>query len=563
MSYNIKHVSMRELLTGEQRYVMARYQRHYEWGRREMDHLTGDIKAAFEDHLAAPDTNVAHFFNCVIFYPDKDGVLQVVDGQQRLTSLALVLAVAREQVGPGAVASEIDELLTLPALTAGGPLRQRLTLHRGDNDTFGPIVLSGKGLPAADAKSITDRPGADRILSNAVLARNWFVDNKPQERELLVRFIADRCNFVAIEVDSELEAFRIFETVNSRGRPISSEDVLRFALVEYATNDPKKRDELFSRWDELESELGIEGLRRFVSNWRSRASGSIRPRMPLHRAVLDSFESPAAALAFIERELGTDVALFAEIDGADADIADPVAKARIDVLLQSLRLVKFDDWVPIASATLERWRNEPGTIIQVLAELERTCWHFYLNTNAKGIVNERRDELSGALKVLQAKSPSEAVIETLRLDPKRLDKLRNVLGDKVDPRWPPLRSLVVRIEMALTKQNDRIIREELTLEHILPRNASTKAWLAEFNNDEALMDRYAENPGNLCVLPDALNNELGSKTYANKQKIIRRYGAHKKYALAADFHAEPSWNAAVIERRAEWMRATLREIFNL
>ncbi|MEQ1647580.1 MAG: DUF262 domain-containing HNH endonuclease family protein [Hyphomicrobiaceae bacterium] len=563
MSHKISHVSLRQLLAAERLFVMARYQRHYEWSRREMEHLTNDIGDAFEEHLANPGANVCHFFNSVILYPDKNGALQVVDGQQRLTSLALLLAVAREQLANTAATSEIDAILALPPITPGGPRRQRLTLHRGDNETFGSIVLTGAGIPTEESKLKNDRPGAERLLNNAYFARNWFVSIRPEDRAALVKFIADSCNFVEIHVANETEAFRIFETVNSRGSPISPQDVLRFSLIEYATDDPKKREQLFARWDELEAELGGDGLRRFIANWRSRASGRIRARTPMHRAIIDSFDIPAQALDFLERELNADIALFAEINSADAAISDPAAKDRIDMLLQSLRLIKFDDWVPIASATLECWRKEPEKVIQVLTELERHSWYYYLNSTSKGIAPERREQLNGVMKLLKSGDSADAITLKLRLDARELERLRNALPDQVDPRSPWLRSLMVRLEMALTPHRDRINREEVTVEHILPKSATTQAWLAEFNFDQSLMYRYAENPGNLCVLPEALNNLLGSKIYPTKQKIIRNYGAHKKYALAADFHTEQRWNAAVIERRAEWMRATLRQIFNL
>ena len=368
---------------------MARYQRHYEWGRREMEHLLDDLGEAYEIHRTDAAADAYHFFGNVILFDNPAGYLEVVDGQQRLTSLTAFLAAARDTAGDAMLNHILAPLLV--ATDASGARQPRLHLHRGDDAFLRQHIVADSATNGLAELGKQDHNGAECLRINTLLARSWLANLPESDRATFVRFVLQQSRFVEIQVGTEDDAFRIFETVNSRGRPIASEDVLRYALVEFATDDLAKRDELLDRWDAMEAELGPRGMKRFISGWRTRVTRGSQIKQAVHRTLLNSFETRAEALTFLDNELSADLSIFKQIDTADIAIADGPVKQRIDTLLRSLALLDFDEWMPVASVLIARGGGQPERIAADLARIERLAWFYYLSRDDKGVHMDRRE----------------------------------------------------------------------------------------------------------------------------------------------------------------------------
>ena len=560
MSLDIQHVSLAELMSRAAAFYMARYQRHYEWGRREMEQLLEDLSDAFEMHQLNASIGAFHFLGNVILFENPDGKLEVVDGQQRLTSLTLLLAVTRDICTDAALQIELNRLLFAGGANGNEP---RLNLHRGDQEFLRNHILPNASSATLDKLGEQDHASAEHLKTNALIAKTWLANLTPADQMEFVRFIMHRGRFVEIMVANEDDAFRIFETVNNRGRPISSEDVLRYALVEFATDDLAKREDLLEQWDVMEAELGPRGMKRFISGWRARATKGARARQSLHRTLLDSFKTPAEARAFLESELSSDLAVFQQINTADIEIEDGPEKRRIDTILRSLALLDFDEWLPVVSVLISKAAGKPARLVADLARIERLAWFYYLNRDDKGIYLDRRDRFSSLMKIVSSVGTFEALPARSLLSVEDCSKMRDILQERLDPKWIPLRSLLVRLEMALVGDGMTIIREDLTIEHVLPLRPKTKAWLSLFGNSPRTVTEHAERIGNLCLVSSDLNSKLGNLTYPNKRKLMQQYGVPAQSPLAADIAIEKNWTREVIARRSKWLLQVFCDTFDV
>lgn len=563
MPLNIRHVSLAQLLSRPLPFHMARYQRHYEWGRKEMEHLLDDLGEVFEIRQANPAADAYHFFGNVIVFPNPDGYLEVVDGQQRLTSLTALLAAARDCISDLGARSSIAGLLHVFPQPPSAPAGPRLQLHRGDNEFLRDYILRDGRTATLDDLGKQAHPGAECLRANTALAREWLLQLSVEARAAFVRFALEAGRFVEIEVGTEDDAFRIFETVNSRGRPIASEDVLRYALVEYATDDPAKRDELLSLWDGMEAELGPRGMKRFIGGWRTRATKGARFKQALHRTLLDSFNSPAEARAFLDNELSTDLSIFKQIDTADIAIEDGPVKRRIDVLLHSLALVDFDEWLPVASEIIARGVGKPERIANDLARVERLAWFYYLSRDDKGAYQDRREHFATLMKIVATAGTFDAMPPRSLLSDEQCAKMRDCVRARIDPKWVPLRSLMVRLEMTLAGDSASVVRDDLTLEHVLPLRPKAKAWLALYDNDLGTVAEYAEQLGNLCLVSADLNTKLGNQIYANKRRLMLQHDVPRQSPLAADIAQQTSWTRAIIDARSHWLLGVFCDTFEI
>ena len=560
MPLDIQHVSLSQLLSHAQPFQMARYQRHYEWGRREMDELLDDLGDAYAEHCLDQTRGAFHFLGNVILYVNTRGHIEVVDGQQRLTSLTLMLAAARDVVADPMLSAALQAVLSVSTPTGSAA---RLTLHRGDHEFLRDHILPHGTTKMLDALPSQEMASADHMRANASAARAWLSRLPAPEQSAFIRFALEQGRFVEIMVGEEDDAFRIFETVNNRGRPIASEDVLRYALVEYATDDQAKRDELLGRWDEMEAELGPKGMKRFIAGWRARVTKGIRPRQPLHRILLDSFSTAAEARAFLDTELSGDLSIFQEISGADVRLPDGPEKKRIDTLLRSFALLDFDEWLPVVSELIDQGREKLQRLAADLARVERLAWYFYLNRDDKGIYLDRRDRFSVLLKTVSAAGTLDALPRSFVMNAEACAKMRDIIQSRLDPKWIPLRSLLVRLEMALAGDGVTVNREDVTIEHVLPLRPKTKAWLSLYGNNHKTVTEYAERIGNLCLVSNDLNTRLGNLTYANKQKLMMADGVTARSPLAADIAADKNWTRDVIERRSKKMLHVFCDTFDV
>jgi hypothetical protein len=566
MPLHIRDASLAQILNRQSPFYMARYQRHYEWGRREMHELISDLNEAYAAHNASvalgSTAGAYHFLGNIIVFMSGSNRVEVVDGQQRLTSLTLLLAVARDVAADADTINVLAPLLhvTDPSLNIPAP---RLNLHRGDHEFLRDHVLPHGATRVVETLGALELASAEQMRGNVLIAKDFLARLSTSERAGFIAFVLDRSRFVELMVGREDDAFRIFETVNNRGRPIASEDVLRYALVEYATTDQAKRDELLGRWDEMEAELGPRGMKRFIAGWRARVTKGVRPRQALHRILLDSFDSPAEARAFLDSELHGDLSIFQQINAADVTLPDGADKKRIDTILRSLALVDFDEWLAVTSELIAKGLDQPQRLAADLARVERLAWYFYLNRDDKGIYLDRRDRFGSLMKTASTFGTLEGLPDKSLLNAEARLKMRDIIQERVDPKWIPLRSLLVRLEMALLGDGRVVTRGDLTIEHVLPLRPKTKGWLALYGHSQKLVTEHAERIGNLCLVSTELNTLLGNQIYPNKQRLMIQHGVPDVSLLAADIARDPVWTRDVIMRRTKWLAGVFSDTFDL
>jgi len=565
MTLDVRYSTLNEILSQPVPLTVARYQRHYEWTLKEMEQLLSDLVESFRAARGKEASASQYFIGSFIFHLSKGRPIQVVDGQQRLVSLSIVLAVARDLMPGAPQRAQLDAYLTIPAnpLTGAAP-RQRLTLHRGDDSFFAKhIVTQGatQELPGGEQ----DNESHERIRKNANRAAHW-LSKELEEGELgpFAHFVTNACRIVLISLDDEADAFRIFETVNGRGRPLRDEEVLRIALVEFATDEDKKRDELLRKWDTVERRVGPEDMPRFIAQWRIRQLGGKQSNRPLHQEMVESFPDSAQALAYLEGQLVDDATVFVEIVRKRIQgLGNSPVKQAIDKRLRSLALVDFNDWLPVAMIFIQRHRDEPEVLLERLKGLDRLAWLFFFKYDAVKIGQDRQRRFRDIVKHLSESSEFDPRTCNFDLSQREKAEMRDIMQSRIGPKWIPLQPLLVRLEHALAKGPPRERLNFYTIEHVLPLSPDHSYWYERFDGSRRVVREFAELIGNLCLVPYALNKDMDNKPFPEKKALVLEAGAHKKSALAADFEREDDWTKDIIQRRSRWLLNTFCAEFDV
>ena len=241
----------------ESDFLIPDYQRPYEWNDEECQTLWDDIFAfAFPDdnYLNFDDNNDEYFLGPIVVFKNERNKLEVIDGQQRLTTLMLLLRAFYsrfENMQDQGSQSTRDDIAKCVWKTNifGQPNFEELKINSevasdDDKDEFIKILKDGK-VPEEFKSQYAEN---FRFFEDKI---NKFINDFPMYCAYLPARIMNNCILLPIEAESQDFAFRIFSTLNDRGKPLSDSDIFKAQFYNFYAGLGEK-DKFISRWKDLE-----------------------------------------------------------------------------------------------------------------------------------------------------------------------------------------------------------------------------------------------------------------------------------------------------------------------
>lgn len=331
-------------------YDIPRYQREYTWNQRDWANLYDDIT----------QNDAGYFLGSFIVVngtvdSKRDTIhYEVIDGQQRLTTLSLFLAAVYARIMEHK--DSIDDDMMLDDIR---PLRNRLILKSDKSKTR--VIPQVQNHNLEDYRWILkEHIGLDAVMQKPKFlglrkmskAFNYFYDRLGEDVESrdgieCVRCLLDICRLVCsavvvqITVDSHADAYTLFASLNNRGVPLSAVDLIKNMLLgKVAGVDDEQLDYYFERWQEVLHNLGddyktqerffrqnYDAFRRevnrpFIGESGSQLPlGSVATRSNLLKIYEKRMETDDGALKVLD-ELTENSALYSKIIGLDQESPD-------------------------------------------------------------------------------------------------------------------------------------------------------------------------------------------------------------------------------------------------
>src|ERR1039458_7068954 len=202
------------------------YQRAYSWTSHERQHLRRDIE---KTETKGPEAG--HFMAAVvglrrtkeILGTDEFHVVEVVDGQQRLTTLiillnALKLALDDKNKSETKLADELADLL----VKAEGDELLLLQTNHDSSHHFTNYLRKGIAAPSTTGKTLADREILEAIEDCTAFVKCW--QDRGRTLLSLAALLKNRLFFLLHEIDDEKAVYTVFEVLNSRGLDVRSEE---------------------------------------------------------------------------------------------------------------------------------------------------------------------------------------------------------------------------------------------------------------------------------------------------------------------------------------------------
>lgn len=255
---NVDQKSVKDLFQNNKAdFLIPDYQRPYAWEDKECQTLWDDIFAfAFpeDDYEKFDGSKDEYFLGPIVTFRNSEGKLEVIDGQQRLTTLMLLLR---------AFYSMFDNMKDANSVKT----RENIAKCIWKTDEFGSPDMN---ILKIDSQVATDKDKEEflSILRSGVVtcdqkskyADNYrffqkeidkFLKSYPSYFPYLPTRILNNCILLPIEAESQDTALRIFSTLNDRGKPLSDADIFKAQFYKYYSKLGKK-DDFIAQWKELE-----------------------------------------------------------------------------------------------------------------------------------------------------------------------------------------------------------------------------------------------------------------------------------------------------------------------
>ncbi len=532
------------------------YQRPYAWEAAEALELFDDVREA-----AAAGNREPYFLGSIVLIKLKDEKLgQVVDGQQRLTTLTILAAVLRDVAqDPEEKAALGDAVYIKPNAFKNQLEAERLRPHARDRTFFRQAIQIPEATVSVTPPLTPETEAQKLMWGNAVKLRDRVLHLETEERQRLVTYLLNECVLVVVATESRDAAVRIFRVLNDRGRDLSNADIIKADLLE-KFQDTGQLNHHADLWRQWETDLTRDGFENLLENLRF-IKEKDKNRKALSEAYAIRFDkvSYQGVSDFFCTELAPAKEAYARIADAEVEDFPPVFQGRAREALKGLDLVPNKDWMPAAIAGFLRF-GATQPLVETLEKLEGLAWAMQL---ARRYDTQR---LSRYVQVLNGiEICAEAASSALKLTAEESSEAYHTLNGPLYQLFP------VRVVRAILERLDRLLAEQpvvwdgaKTVEHILPQSPQENVWDAF---DASQRQDVTHKLGNLVLLTQRKNSSASNKPFSDKKNtyfgLIGRTRRIATYASVQELAHYPTWDFPAFQKRHQNHSQRLMDRWNI
>lgn len=539
-----------EFLKKSSQFIIPIYQRIYSWKEKECQQLWDDILSSGEND----DIN-AHFIGSVVYVEkglysvSSQNPLLVIDGQQRLTTITLLIAALAEMIGDQELIDDFSRN-KLKGYYLTNPLESdekfyKLVLSQTDDKSLKAII---KGTEQPNDKSI-------RVVNNFEFFKSQLAkldDLKPVCKGLAKLMIVD------ISLDRERDNPQlIFESMNSTGKELSQADLIRNYIL--MGQEPTVQKNLYEQyWRPMELAFGQQAYSDYFDNFMRHFLTVKTREIPKVNEVYEAFKqySMRSSVAnqdieHLVKEIKNYAIYFCALAlGKEQD-------EQLNLAFKDIRELKVEVAYPLLLELYSDYSNNLLSRSDFLSAVSIIESYVFRRAICEIPTNSMNKTFSRAGMVLK----KDRYLESLKAYFLLLPSYRRFPSD--DEFWQKIqikdiynfrnKSYWLR-RMENFERKERILVKEYTIEHIMPQadnklDKVPNVWQAELGNEwQDVWKKYLHTIGNLTLT--AYNSEYSNNSF--KAKCDHEFGfKFSPLKLNEGIALETRWNEEAIKKRAK------------
>lgn len=497
-------------------FVIPPFQRNYEWGKTQCEELYNDI-------ITSLKKNRGHYLGNVVYYvSDNTGAsyseLILIDGQQRITTVLLLLCALRDVMGKRGIGDKNINIKYLINQNSEMKYRIRLKQTSFDSDDFNDVVNGNK----------LDEKKKSNIVQNYLLFVN-LLENEDEDLECIYNAII-KLDIVDVnlQITDDLSTIQtVFEKINSTGKPLDSADLIRNYLL--IANSSLEQEELYRNyWIKIEKDLNGANISRFAKDYLVLNICEDVMEADVYKqfkTYFDNEETPHKAIL-------EDMLKYSKYY-AWMVVNYPFTSAKVDEQigrsLSYLRILKAGDIYPLCMLLFSEMYVDNKQELNKILQLITDYFLRYRIVSAYGGGGSMRATVQRIIELInenKIESSYDDIYFELSNSPNPAsrfpndDEFKEHLMESVNGQYA--RVLLLRIEESETK-NIPIDVEKVTLEHLMPQTLSA-AWISYLggkDKSKEIHDKYLNCIGNLAPLSGTYNSSNSNKPWPDKIKNLK------------------------------------------
>jgi len=548
-----------KIFSSEFDYVIPSYQRPYAWTVDEASELFDDLY----DFYRTEHDDTYFLGSIVLIKQETTPPAEVIDGQQRLTTLTILLATLTSRL-EGELRADFFSYIREPGKVSQGLApKPRLTLRERDKEFFAKYVqeLNFSGLLALDSASL-ETESQRNIRSNAALMLERLAKRFADDVEALCRFgafLVQRCFLVAVSTPSQQSAFRVFSVMNSRGLDLLPTDIIKADIIG-KIEEPERQSLYNDRWEEMEVDTGRGGFNDLFAYVRmifakEKAKRALLEEFRMH--VLSAVESPVALIEEVLEPYAE-----AYLIAKNVDYVATANAQEVNTYLRWLNRIDNSDWIPAAIRFLSQHKDDHEYVCYFFKQLERLAAFMHITGRN---VNQRIERYALLLSEMDQPHGADSPLTSAQLTASEIKEMRVALDGNIYLLTARRRNyLILRLDSFLSDGAASYEPSLLTIEHVLPQTVSEgSAWLLGWPEEE-LRSSWVHRIANLVPLNQRRNSQALNYDFDTKKKAY--FGGRKQvssYVLTTQVLHTNEWTPTTLQNRQEALLECLYQHWGL
>lgn len=548
-----KEYPLSKIFSADFEYHIPGYQRPYAWTEEETGILFDDLYEFFQTE--AVDN---YFLGSIVLIKDENKpYADVIDGQQRLTTLSILFSVMANSFHTEAYRNNCKKYLQEEGnILEGIAAQPRIFLRDWDQDFFSKYIqdIQLDALVQIDPVTL-DTEAKRHIQKNCTVLREKFSEVFNDENDLLkfTQFILTRCFLVVVSTPNQESAFRVFSVMNSRGLDLLPTDIIKSMTIGKLPKDEEQK--YTEKWEELENLTGRDGFNEVFTHTRT-IFAKERPK----KNLLDEFKEYVIKQTSPKSLVDEYLIPYTEayVCLKNCDFSSTQNAEEINELLLWLNKTNNHDWMPPAIKFLTDHKNDSVYILWFIRKLERLA--SYLLVTAKD-VNQRMERYKWILVEMESRPDNNltAPLENIELTDWEKQQFIDALNGEIYSMTAKRRNYIIqRLDSFLSDGGATYNTKLFTIEHVLPQHPSADSEWMKLWPDTQTQRFWLNKIANLVPLTRQRNSAAQNYDFNTKKiKYFQSKNGISSYTLTTQVINIAAWTPEVVEARQK----DLEEIF--
>ncbi len=536
---------LKKIFSEEFWFIVPEYQRPYVWQEENIQELIDDLYYAFENKQ-----NSEYFLGALVLKRTREKEFkeyEILDGQQRLTTLCMMMAVLRDLMKKPQykwtlsqmIYQEENELLKVPS-------RNRIKYNTRDKvkDFVKNYIIANGSTKKKDLINYHEDTNISvSNMAKAISSMHNIFESK-ENLEAFAVFLLNNVLFIYVSTDNTEDAFRLFTILNDRGIPLSNADILK--SINIGEVPEEDLDEYSKNWEYLEEKYH-KGFDRFLSFVRT----ILLKNKPASN-LLDEYEKNIYQKNILKKGKNT-IDFLVELDEIYDKIIDLNDENLSNEYKNLVTIMKIglhsDEWIPAVMSYFLKF--EYYNLDKFIKKLE---YKFVGDLMSNVSPSKRRENLNNIIKTIEIVNKEN--IDTLFENKELFDIDKNIFRNNINGEVygkKYTKYLLLKIEYLMSDNSVHLSNyKEISIEHVLPQNPLKKShWRRDFTENQR--KNWTNKLSNLVLISNKKNVKLANLDFNKKKEEYLKHRMDVFNSSKIFLDKSSKWDEATLKSRQNTM----------